>query len=53
VADLLTAAKAKPLLFATSGTGSIVHYASELFVRKTGVPMTHVPYKRTAPAMPA
>jgi tripartite-type tricarboxylate transporter receptor subunit TctC len=51
VADLLAAAKAKPLFFASSGTGSIVHYASELFVQKTGVPMTHVPYKGTAPAM--
>jgi tripartite-type tricarboxylate transporter receptor subunit TctC len=51
VAELLAAAKAKTFHYASSGTGSIVHYAGELFVQRTGVPMTHVPYKGTAPAM--
>jgi tripartite-type tricarboxylate transporter receptor subunit TctC len=51
--DLIAAAKAKPntMNFASSGTGSIVHYAGELFVQRAGLKMTHIPYKGTGPAM--
>jgi tripartite-type tricarboxylate transporter receptor subunit TctC len=51
--ELLALAKSKPntLNFASSGTGSIVHFAGELFVQRADVKMTHVPYKGTAPAM--
>jgi tripartite-type tricarboxylate transporter receptor subunit TctC len=53
LAELLAAAKADPgkFHFASSGTGSIVHFAGELFIQRAGVKMTHVPYKGTAPAM--
>jgi len=38
-----------PLEFASAGTGSFGHLASELFARSAGLKMTHVPYKGQAP----
>ena len=35
--------------FASAGTGSFGHLASELFARSVGVKMTHIPYKGQAP----
>ena len=35
--------------FASAGTGSFGHLASELFARTAGLKMTHVPYKGQAP----
>src|SRR5688572_12957725 len=51
--DLIALAKAKPgnLLYASSGQGSIVHLATELYADMAGVKMTHVPYKGTGPAI--
>jgi tripartite-type tricarboxylate transporter receptor subunit TctC len=51
--DVIALAKAKPgnLLYASSGQGSIVHLATELFADMAGVKMTHVPYKGTGPAI--
>ena len=51
--ELIAIAKAKPgnLLYASSGQGSIVHLATELFADMAGVKMTHVPYKGTGPAI--
>ena len=37
--------------FASSGTGTAVHLAEELFKQKAGVDMVHVPYRGTAAAM--
>jgi tripartite-type tricarboxylate transporter receptor subunit TctC len=37
--------------FASSGNGSSIHLSGELFKSMTGVQMTHVPYKGSAPAM--
>ena len=53
VKDLVAAAKAKPgtIAFASSGNGSAQHLSGELFRQKTGVEITHVPYKGGAPAM--
>lgn len=53
VKDLVAMAKAKPgtIAFASSGNGSAQHLSGELFRQKTGVQMTHVPYKGGAPAM--
>ena len=53
VKDLVAAAKAAPgtIAFASSGNGSAQHLAGELFRQKTGVQMTHVPYKGGAPAL--
>ncbi len=51
--DVIALAKAKPgnLLYASSGQGSIVHLATELFSDMAGVKMTHIPYKGTGPAI--
>jgi tripartite-type tricarboxylate transporter receptor subunit TctC len=51
--DLIALGKAKPgnLLYASSGQGSIVHLATELFADMAGIKMTHVPYKGTGPAI--
>ena len=38
-----------PVEFASAGTGSFGHLASELFARTAGLKMTHVPYKGQAP----
>ena len=50
--DLIAAAKARPgsLSYATGGNGTSHHLAGELLKQMTGIDMTHVPYKGTAPA---
>jgi tripartite-type tricarboxylate transporter receptor subunit TctC len=47
VADVIAYAKANPgkLSYGTSGTGSPHHLAGELLRQKTGVDITHVPYR--------
>jgi tripartite-type tricarboxylate transporter receptor subunit TctC len=47
-------AKANPqqATFASSGTGSGAHLVGEQFAQAVGAPMTHVPYKGIAPALP-
>jgi len=51
--DLIALAKAKPgqLNFASSGQGSVIHMATELFQSMAGVKMNHIPYKGTGPAL--
>ncbi len=53
VAELIAYGKANPgkLTFASAGVGSSIHLAGELFKAMTGVQMTHVPYKGSAPAI--
>ena len=53
VAELIAYAKANPgkLNFASSGSGTSIHLAGELFKVMAGVQMTHVPYKGSAPAI--
>jgi tripartite-type tricarboxylate transporter receptor subunit TctC len=53
VSELIAYAKANPgkLNYASSGLGTLNHMAGELFKIKTGIEMTHVPYKGTAPAL--
>lgn len=53
VAELIAYAKAKPgeLFYGTPGLGSTAHVSTELFKSMTGVEMTHVPYKGSAPAL--
>jgi tripartite-type tricarboxylate transporter receptor subunit TctC len=36
--------------YATSGAGTVPHFAGQLLAQATGVPLTHVPYKGGAPA---
>ena len=53
VADLLALAKAQPgrINYASSGGGTGGHLCGELFEHKTGVKLSHIPYKGTAPAL--
>ena len=53
LADLVAAARAQPgrLGFATTGIGGNGHYGGELLKRATGIDITHVPDRGTAPAM--
>ena len=53
VAQLLEMARAKPdaVNYASPGNGSPHHLAMELFKQRTGVQLTHVPYKGAAPAV--
>jgi tripartite-type tricarboxylate transporter receptor subunit TctC len=52
VADLIAHAKANPgkLNYASSGVGSPIHLAAELFKRMTQTDMQHIPYSGSAPA---
>jgi tripartite-type tricarboxylate transporter receptor subunit TctC len=53
VKELIAFAKARPdeLFFSSSGQGSAQHLTVELFSLMTGLKMTHVPYKGTAPSI--
>ena len=52
VAEFIAHAKADAgLAYASSGNGQSTHLAAELFKSMTGVKMTHVPYKGSAPAL--
>jgi tripartite-type tricarboxylate transporter receptor subunit TctC len=53
VSELVQLAKAKPgaLNYATGGSGTPPHLATELFKSMTGVNMVHVPYKTVAAAI--
>ncbi len=53
VKELIAFAKARPgeLFYSSSGQGSGQHLAMALFTQMTGVTMTHVPYKGTAPSI--
>ena len=53
VTELIAYAKANPgkVNFASSGAGTSIHLSGELFKVLTGVQMTHVPYKGSAPAL--
>lgn len=51
--DLLREAKQNPgsLNYASSGTGSSTHLATELFARKAGISVSHVPYRSSGLAL--
>lgn len=53
IKDFIAYAKERPgrINFASSGTGAPSHLAVELFKVKTGIDMTHVPYKGMAPGI--
>jgi tripartite-type tricarboxylate transporter receptor subunit TctC len=53
IAELIELAKQQDgkLTFASTGTGSSVHLAAELFAGMAGVKITHVPYKGSGPAL--
>jgi tripartite-type tricarboxylate transporter receptor subunit TctC len=51
--DFIAYAKANPnkLNYGSAGIGHSFHLASELLSDRTGITMTHIPYKGTAPAL--
>jgi tripartite-type tricarboxylate transporter receptor subunit TctC len=53
IKELVALAKAKPtqINFASTGNGGITHLASELFAMRTGIKITHIPYKGTGPGV--
>ena len=55
VAELVGLAKARPkqIIYASGGNGHPTHLMMELFQRKAGITLVHVPYKGTSPAMQA
>jgi tripartite-type tricarboxylate transporter receptor subunit TctC len=53
VADVVAAAKAAPgtITYATGGVGSSSHMAAELFARRAGITLVHVPFRGSAAAI--
>jgi tripartite-type tricarboxylate transporter receptor subunit TctC len=51
VKELVAAAKAKPLSYASPGSGSPMHILGEMFNKSAGVQINHVPYRGVAPAI--
>src|SRR5262245_61697241 len=53
VKELIAFAKKRPdeLFYSSSGQGSAQHLSMALFCQMTGLSMTHVPYKGTAPSI--
>ena len=53
VAEFIEYVKANPgkVNMASSGNGTSIHLSGELFMAMTGVKMTHVPYRGSAPAL--
>jgi tripartite-type tricarboxylate transporter receptor subunit TctC len=51
--EFVQLAKARPgsLSYASAGTGTLAHLAGELFKRKAGIEVTHVPYRGSAQSM--
>jgi tripartite-type tricarboxylate transporter receptor subunit TctC len=53
VGELIALAKARPgaYNYASSGNGTIIHLAGEMFVREAGIEVKHIPYKGTGPML--
>lgn len=53
VSEFISHAKANPgkLSYASVGAGTVFHLATEIFKRRTGTDMLHVPYKGSGPAV--
>lgn len=53
VQDLLKLARGtrEPLIYASGSSGTTGHLSTELFKAKTGIQLTHVPYKGAGPAV--
>jgi tripartite-type tricarboxylate transporter receptor subunit TctC len=50
VKEFIAYAKTNKLSYASSGNGTSLHLAGELFKRQAGIEMTHVPYRGAGPA---
>jgi tripartite-type tricarboxylate transporter receptor subunit TctC len=51
--QLIARAKAEPhkLNYASGGAGGITHFAMEVFLKRAGIDVAHVPYKGSGPAV--
>jgi tripartite-type tricarboxylate transporter receptor subunit TctC len=52
-AEFLEAAQSESMTFGSSGVGSSIHLSGEMFNSRTGVSMTHVPFRGSGEAVPA
>ena len=52
LADIVAAAKEKPstLTMASAGNGTVGHLSGEVFAKKAGIQINHIPYKGAGPA---
>jgi tripartite-type tricarboxylate transporter receptor subunit TctC len=55
IKQLVALAKSRPgqVNYGSAGTGSVIHFAAEVFAAETGIDIVHVPYKSGAPAVAA
>jgi tripartite-type tricarboxylate transporter receptor subunit TctC len=55
IKELVALAKKNPgqMNYGSAGTGSVIHFATEVFAAETGIEIVHVPYKSGAPAVAA
>lgn len=53
IRELITLARARAgqVHYGSAGTGSVIHFAAEVFATSAGVNLVHVPYKSGAPAV--
>jgi tripartite-type tricarboxylate transporter receptor subunit TctC len=51
VADVKTQSQARPLNMASAGTGPVGHVGGEMFAKRAGIKIMHVPYKGAGPAV--
>lgn len=51
LADLIAKAKTSPLSYGSSGVGASNHLAGEWLKKQSGIPLLHVPYKGSGPAI--
>ncbi len=51
LADVKAQAQTKPLTMASAGTGTVGHVGGEMFARRAGIKVMHVPYKGAGPAV--
>ena len=51
VEDLINLAKQRTLSYGSGGVGAFHHLAAAMFSTMTGIKMTHVPYRGSAPAL--
>lgn len=49
--EFIALAKQKPMNYASSGNGTILHLSGESLKSMAGIDLTHVPYKGSAPAV--
>ena len=53
VEEFMESAREETKTFGSSGTGSSIHLSGEMFKSRTGIDMTHVPFRGSGEAVPA